>query len=266
LRIQVILTKEKGNLLPINYKYELSSWIYKVLHRGNPDFSDWLHSQGYTFEKRRFKLFTFSDLFGFEYVIKKDRLMIQSNEVQLILGFRIDEAVQHFIEGLFKNQKMGLGDKHSQVDFIVSRIERLPDPVFNKTVSFETLCPMIISKPRDQNGTYGAEYLSPEHAEFAERLFNNLEKKAIAEIHTNTSGVFSFESTPKQFELLSKPKRKKITVKAHTPRQTELIGYEFRYRITAPTQLIEIGYDAGFGEKNSLGFGCVLLQNDMRRK
>ncbi|MCB0538258.1 MAG: CRISPR-associated endoribonuclease Cas6, partial [Bacteroidetes bacterium] len=31
----------------------------------------------------------------------------------------------------------------------------------------------------------------------------------------------------------------------------------FHFELTAPVELHEIGYEAGFGEKNSMGFGCV---------
>ena len=39
--------------------------------------------------------------------------------------------------------------------------------------------------------------------------------------------------------------------------ESKLIGYQFDFFLDAPAELIRIGYYTGFGEKNSVGFGCV---------
>ncbi|PIY05025.1 MAG: hypothetical protein COZ21_04960, partial [Bacteroidetes bacterium CG_4_10_14_3_um_filter_31_20] len=44
---------------------------------------------------------------------------------------------------------------------------------------------------------------------------------------------------------------------ANTPEETFLKGFLFDFKITAPHELIKIGYYAGFGKANSLGFGCA---------
>jgi len=51
---------ERGTLLPINYQYELSAWIYKVLNDGDPVFSEWLYFKGYKSKDKPLILFTFS--------------------------------------------------------------------------------------------------------------------------------------------------------------------------------------------------------------
>ena len=30
-------------ILPVNYQYPLSAWIYKTIHNGNNEFAAWLH-------------------------------------------------------------------------------------------------------------------------------------------------------------------------------------------------------------------------------
>jgi len=54
-----LIPAERGVLLPLSYKYELSSWLYKVLNYGDPIFSEWLHTMGYKSKDKPFKLFTF---------------------------------------------------------------------------------------------------------------------------------------------------------------------------------------------------------------
>lgn len=53
--------------LPIHYNYLVQAMIYKSISERLADF---LHTRGFVYEKRQFKLFTFSKLFG-EYRIKK---------------------------------------------------------------------------------------------------------------------------------------------------------------------------------------------------
>ena len=47
-----------------------------------------------------------------------------------------------------------------------------------------------------------------------------------------------------------------------TRQESKPRGYLYRFRIKAPKELIRMGYYAGFGEKNSLGFGCGEMVND----
>lgn len=42
------LLDRNRNVLPVNYQYELSAWIYKVINHSDPAFADWLHNKGYS--------------------------------------------------------------------------------------------------------------------------------------------------------------------------------------------------------------------------
>ena len=74
------------NIIPVNYQYEFSAWIYKTLNFGNAEFARWLHDQGYVNGNKRFKLFTFSRLFPDKYSVQKDRLEILSNQSVLYIS------------------------------------------------------------------------------------------------------------------------------------------------------------------------------------
>ena len=65
-------------------------------------------------------------------------------------------------------------------------------------------------------------------------------------------------------DILSKPKSRLITIKANTPHESKLRGYLFDFKIKAPAEVIKLGYYAGFGEKNSLGFGCCEVIEGMK--
>ena len=259
-RILLALNMQKTgkSVLPINYQYELSSWIYKTINASDSEFARWLHDTGYINENRKFKMFTFSNLRPEKYVVEGDRLVIESENTELTVSFYLPETVEHFITGLFKNQHFQLGDKLSSAGFTVHQIEKLPEIEFASNMSFRTISPMIISKNTEPEKKY-AQYLSPEDKEFEDVFAQNLVMKFIAlveagQIHSQQNPDISDSLV--NLTLMGKPRQKLIRIKAGTERETFLKGYLFGFRLSAPVELMRIGYYGGFGEKNSLGFGC----------
>lgn len=242
----------KNRQIPINYQYEQSAWIYKTIHNGNPEFSAWLHNLGYLDGKKQFKLFTFSPIIPEKYAINRDRLEIQSNHAITYVSFYTPEAAEPFILGLFSNQHFALGDHISQTQFKISSVEKLPEPRWKDTMVFKTLSPIVLSKKQDESRN--ARYLSPSDEEFEDLFLKNLESK-FKVINNNPGRI----ETPTRVSVLphSTPRSKLIKIKAGTPQETSIRGYLFDFEITAPQELIKLGYYAGFGEKNSLGFGSV---------
>ena len=48
MKLKITLeVKQKGQLLPLSYQYELSSWIYGLIYKGDNEFARFLHSKGY---------------------------------------------------------------------------------------------------------------------------------------------------------------------------------------------------------------------------
>jgi len=260
MRLKISLQRTKFSSLPINYQYELSSWIYKVIRTGNPGFSEFLHRQGYSFGKKRFRLFTFSKLSLGEFRLSGDRIILSGDDVSLVVSFFIDNALLHFIKGLFIDQRFSLGDIKSSVEFVVRNIQSLPEPCIMEQMTFRCLSPICVSRPRNDNGKLRADYLSPVDPDFAPLLFENLIAKYIAATghdNTETNALIRAADKTGRFDLLSQPRSKLITIKAYTPQETKVKGYEFDFTLKAPAELLKFGYASGFGEKNSLGFGCV---------
>jgi CRISPR-associated endoribonuclease Cas6 len=253
-RLTLELTDLSRNILPLNYQYELSAWIYKVLHFGNPQFATWLHNQGFTNDRKQFRLFTFSNLLIRKLRTSQDRLIIQSDHVELTISMLPLDMIQHFITGLFADQIFSLGDTISQVPLKVASVEAMQEPEFNNRMSFATISPLLVSfkEPEEKY----ARYLSPDHPQYGSLFFKNLKEKRQA---FDNSWPAEDEKTC-VFRLLSEPKMKGILIKTGTPEQTKVIGYKYDFELTASADLIRFGYYTGFGEKNSMGFGCVDLQ------
>lgn len=243
-------------VIPINYQYELSSWIYKVIHKGNPEFANWLHDKGYCDGKKTFKFFTFSTITAYPYQIKGDRFIIKDSKAQLIISFYLEETAEPFIIGLFKEQVFGLGDKKSQADFRITGVERIADPELQTTMRFRLVTPLVLGVKESDQARH-VSYIEPNHADYKRQFFFNLVSKHKTLLLNNAKvlPLNEEELNNCDLKLLNTPHSKLIKIKANTPQETQVRGYVFDFEITAPLALIEIGFGSGFGEKNSAGFG-----------
>ncbi len=252
MRLKLVLQHSRNQVLPINYQYLISSWVYRTLGNANEEYATQLHEQGYDFLGRKYKLFTFSTLQPgwFDIDRKAKTFILVRHPTEITLSFYVNDALQNFVIGLFKDQRFSLSSGQFGVDFEVSGIETLPRPDFQPTMRFRLKTPLCIGE--NEAGEAHAQYRSPEYAGYAELLLKNLlrKQKALDVHHTGESIRIDF---PYDFKLLSSPKSKLYRIKGANVR-----GYLFDFELTAPVELMEIGYFGGFGEKNSsLGMGMV---------
>ncbi len=261
MRLKLTLhVQDQNPILPLNYQYPVSAWIYKILNSADADFTEWLHNTGYTVGHRHFKLFTFSNLTISRYKRKNDRLKILSPEVLLHLSFFIDKAAENFITGLFMNQEFVIGDSFDIARFYVQTVESLPLPNFQDNMEFKCLSPICLSRTVERNGRKLPEYISPDDSQYQQYFFDNLINKYKSTLNHKYNAApvgDDYLQNVGKLEILSPSKSRLLTIKEGTSQQSRVRGYLYRFRITAPPELISFGYLAGFGEKNSLGFGCV---------
>lgn len=256
MELQLKFGLRRGNSLPVNYQYELSSWIYKVIQRADHEYSKFLHEKGFSVDGRNFKMFTFSQLDLRPYEISGSQIRLLGKEISLNIRFLVDSSLEHFIKGLFMEQRFGLGDRNAVIDLEVSSVETIAPPLFKPVMQYQCLSPICVSRKRPDDS---AEYMSPKDPGFGALLIQNLRRKAKALVST-TSDKDDFPAGFK-FRLLNSPRKKGIHIKANTDQHTQVIGYLFHFELSAPAELHEIGYYAGFGEKNSMGFGTVTRIN-----
>ena len=249
-KLNLSMINRKQNILPVNYQYELSAWIYKVINQSNPAFAEWLHNKGFSDAKKQFRLFTFSNLNVRHREIAGDRLLIKSDPVELIISTLPGETIQHFMSGIFRDREFTLGDRISKVGFKIDSIEAIPAPTFTSEMIFRSLSPIFVS--RKVAGHKYAQYLSPNNEGYLELIINNLKEK-----HRIFTGLkYNSDDHDTELEILSPPKQKGIAIKVNTLQASKLVGYHYNFKIKADIELLRMGYYCGFGEKNSMGFGC----------
>ena len=245
-----ILPGVSGKEIPINYQYELSSAIYKMMSKGDADYASWLHDNAFRVDNKTFKLFTFSRLSA-PFIIDKNRarLVFKSDFVTWNIAFLPERSTKEFVTGIFKNQSFEIGDSMSGATFQVSEIQIMPELRYNADTIFETMSPVCISH-RNENGR--TDYLSPEDERYTEGILSGLISRYTA-FYGKPYGGEKYCN----LKLLSKPKSSLITIKAGTPAATRVRGYSYKFKLELPAELMQIAYESGLGEKGSLGFGMI---------
>ncbi len=259
MRFKLILERTcSGRFIPINYQYELSSAIYRIVDQADSEFAEFLHRQGYRANGKPFRLFTFSRLFfkGSKVLTESARIEHFGREATFEVSFLVDRIAEEFIRGIFLNQEIYLGDKISGTTYQVQRIEAVASPMFLSTMHYRCLSPILIKRKRKSGGE---DYLSPLEEGYADVLLKNLLSKSLAmSLVTSTNEVgLSNELPDLKLAVKGKVFKNGVTIKQLTPQQTKLIGYSYEFELTAPIELQEIGYYAGLGHLGSQGFGCV---------
>lgn len=253
MRIKLTLNRtSKQRMLPMDYQYFISAWIYKVLHKADAAFATFLHEKGYgQSETKLYKLFCFSRLsFGKPKLWKEQKLFeISAHEISLQIAFDVPEAASNFVKGLFMEQEFYLGNKFNGIEFKVTRVETLPEPDFTETMNYRLQTPWVVS--RKIEGRKQPKYLAPADDGFMEYSVNHIIEK-----YKNTRNK---DITPGQihFSIAGTHKRSGFKVKTGQKGQTHVVGNLFNFTLTAPVQVQKMLWSAGISEKSSSGFGWV---------
>lgn len=266
MRLRIKL-KTKDNYLPINYYYPLSSAIYKLLKFSSPQFSEFLHSTGYRSNNKSYKLFTFSLQFRYD-KIENDRFHLSSEKLQLVITSPIiDEFIKNFVIGTFKSGNIELFHKGVCLQMEIEQMEESPEPQFKHNQNFMLLSPLVLSTKKERNGKLSQHFIEYyEDINEINRVFNkNLTNKYEAIHLTKYLGEplkFSWLTEYIQKQLQRKKSLKRL-IKIEKPNLPviNIIANNIPFNLEGDPELMKIGFQAGFGEKNSMGFGMAQILN-----
>jgi len=264
MRLKLTLTVDPNyNRLPFNYYYPVSAWLYKQINRGDSEFAHWLHKEGYHIKGKRFKHFTFSKIGLRRFRRLNGGLLILDHQVDLHISFLAQKGIESFLTGLFLNQQLDIVVADYQCRFYVAQVEALAEPEFSTHMSFRSASPICLSKPVLVNGKPGKEFLHPSHPEYGKRFAQNLLFKYLSFSQMEADADLENRLTKElQFKWFEPCKSRLVTIKAGSAEETRIRGYLFSFELSAPPELMRIGYYSGFGEKNSLGFGYVEVKKN----
>ncbi len=263
MRITIKLKCSPNSRLPINYNYALSAAIYKLLRFGSEDFAEFLHNIGFKNAGKTYKLFSFALRFNKFKIQNQTIHLLEPTAFLIITSPLIEEFIQNFIVGTFAQQKIEIISGEFKTVFYIEQIESLPPISFQNKMKFIMLSPMILSTKQKYNGKlqqYYFRYNDP--MEEINRVLNQnlINKSEIIKNKEYSEDGVKIKWDEKYIQRMEAKKKrltKKITVRKSEQIKIDLIGNQLPFEIEGDTELIKIGYECGFGEKNSLGFGLV---------
>ena len=248
VRIKIIADVGDELSLPASYNHLLVGIIYRFLNGSNPEYASFLHDEGYFLAGKRFKLFTFSQLMA-------DRRQILAGQIHFssVLSWYVSSPVErflsHFADTLLTEGRLSLGKHQLQVkDVSVPRVPR-----FQSNMEFRCLSPIVMTTVREHNGKPSMYYCRPDDAAFSDLIRQNLIRKHEAIYgcppHDDTLD-FSFDKRYIQ-------KRRGRVTRLVDYKGIKIKGVMCPFRVSGSVALIQTGYECGFGDKNSAGFGMA---------
>lgn len=270
MRVKLTLSPVRPEtIINLNYNYFLSGVVYRLIESSSPAYAQFLHDLGYPVDGslKRFKHFTFSRLFVPRRKIEGERLRIVQGPVEWQVSLFVEEALQHFVVGLFQKQEFWI--EREDCRFLVEQVETLPEPEWKRSMRFRMLSPVTISIPEERNGKLLPHYLRPDDPRLSEALRSNILNK-YSSLYGRTSSFVdlqgglsdtAFTCTLDQQFITDRgwPERvgKLITIKQGHDSETKVRGFMCPLTIEGNPELIRLAYESGLGEKGSLGFGML---------
>ena len=242
MRIKICLKSENNIVLPFGYFSTIQGLIYSLLDKIK---SEWLHQEGFKYEKRSFKLFVFSEIIERAKTDTKSRKFIFPDAISFYFSTPVDWIIEQFAKNLIFDEKIKLGEN------VVSlySIETLKIPQLeNNKIKIKALSPIEIhSTLKKEDGSSKTYYYSPFEREFSDLINKNLKKKWQAFYNKPCKYTISI------FPVNSKSCRQIVTKE----KGTVIKGWKGTFFIDGDKQLIKFAFDVGLGNRNSLGFGMI---------
>lgn len=237
MRCKVNIRKISTAPIHYDYQYGLASMLYFRLAKANIKLANEIHNH------QGFKFYTFSNL------ILEDRMPgkggLNFTKCHFFISSPDPEFIRSFAEGLLLEPEFFLG-KNKNMDLIIESVEILPQREFLDTCVFKTLSPVYVKTMRKNDGKLVEIDLYPSDSKFYENLHTNLTARYKEYYGHTVEHDF--------FDVLDvkdvKPKRVSI---GNSFRRCSLM----KMTLEASPELIGFAYDAGLGEKNAMGFGCL---------
>jgi CRISPR-associated endoribonuclease Cas6 len=258
MRLEVSLISLRESKISLNYNHLLAGLIYRVVGLKSPTFSRRLHSEGFMFNGRRFKMFTFSKLFYFDGAYVDGDLIIipEDSEISFLISSPYERFMCNFAFGLTRVKRIRLGDGNifrlRSVEVVFEPDIFLGDVMEEIDVGGVFISPLVISKVSSRGHRV---YLNYDDAELELRIYRNLLMKYRAyygkEIGDNFNFKFDFDYISSRGGRVTKL----ISIKEGTGEETKVKGLVIPFRVFGTRRLIKFAWDVGLGEKNSMGFG-----------
>lgn len=237
LRIKQKLTSDLT--LPIGYHHILQSIIYDSM-RGQNHYSDFIHNEGYSYNDRQFRMFTFSLLEG-KYGIRDGKIIfrdevsfeLRSPDHRLIKTIKdnIEERGIRYPDKTVSDISLALSDYHIDEEAIIINMGS----------------PLSVYSTDER--TKQTHFYSPRESRFALLVNDNFKRK-----YTAYTGIIP------ESDVIIKPVKVSSKDKYVTKYKGFYIsGWKGQYELRGDKRYLDFLYQTGIGAKNAQGFGLFYV-------
>ncbi len=266
MRLKIAMQERSGKfLLPFNYNHKLMSALYGLIRSSDQAYSLFLHNDGFVHQGKHFKLFTFSELkINGPYRVTKQGLNAGTNRLIWYVSTPVDKSIENIVMGIFEKNSIELRYSSTTLRFDITGVETMPEPEIKETMHFTCLSPIFMDTFIDDPETgkkksWTLNYFK-DNEKFVENIKNNLIRKhEIIHKRTIHPKSFRFEFDEKYINRKNGKITSLITFKAKNGSPIKLKCFNAPFTIDTDPELIKVGYECGFGSKNSNGLGMITV-------
>ncbi|UNC93176.1 CRISPR-associated endoribonuclease Cas6 [Candidatus Contubernalis alkaliaceticus] len=230
--------------MPVHYNRIVQGMIYNNISK---ELADFLHDKGFPYEKRSFKMFTFSRIMGRSYLDRKNNQFVFPEGFNLTIASPLEPFCVEIGNILMFSDKVDFSHNSMQVE----KVEVLKPEVTEGSVEFKVMSPVVTYSTfiKPEGGKYTC-YYQPGEKEFEQQIGANLRKKYVS--------LYQKEPPAGEVKVLKhgKPRQNIVKYKDFTVK-----GYTCYLSMSGPRELLQMALDTGLGSKNCQGFGCVSLRS-----
>ncbi|MCL6533447.1 MAG: CRISPR-associated endoribonuclease Cas6 [Armatimonadetes bacterium] len=235
--------------VPLHYNYFLQSLIY---HHLDAHLAERLHNEGFGEGGKRFRFFVFSRLMG-DFQREGDHLRFPRGAI-LYIASPNSQFLESLMLHLLTQGALPIGETRVPLHKVLVE----PQPEYHPEVIFKALSPITLRETLRQPGEKYTYYYSPIEPDFSERIIANLREKVRIwfgrDIPPGDAYCVPYAvDLQKNFHMINF-------------KGTWVKGWSGLYRFHAPPEYFEMALEAGIGERNSGGFGCVEVYGGTTRR
>lgn len=228
---------EKTLELPINYHHVLQSIVFHGMENCD-GLSSFMHDEGYSFDKRKYKLFTFGPLTG-RYTISEKNIIFYDE-----VSFEVRSIDSNMLRALSK-EFADNGIKYLKHFIPKVDVKLVDKEVEDEEIRICMLSPVCVYST--QNGK--TVYYAPHENEFALKLNENFKRKYFAYTGVEPDSDITLEIVSLH------PKDKYVT----KYKGIYINAWKGKYLLRGKRKYLDFLYQTGLGSKNSQGFGMFEL-------
>ena len=242
MRIQLTFRPKKGSLvLPLNYEEIMQGFLYRSIQ--DMELANFLHDRGVMKEKRQFKLFTFSRLFG-KFILHREKKQIEFvDRIYWHVSSVLDDLIIDLGQNFLQREQIMI---HGQPAWIEETAVRNLQVEEKESYMIKMLSPITVYQTfTNASGKKRTHYFSPFDHVFSYMIEKNFVNKYEAYYEREPGGRL-------QIKPVRVSRRNKVVTLF---KNTRINAWSGIYELVCSHEHLQFLYDTGLGAKNSQGFG-----------